>query len=138
MKQNKLTFDTENLVVYWLEISIEGLYNLEGIHALDNYFYKKLELNSTFQESSKRNSQSLISRPANQFNVLFVKTWLKYWSRTKLIFSNENVADFYKLVQEKKVDWKILKLGSLSLSRFDFYYFEKINDSAKSSVKYFL
>jgi len=36
------------------------------------------------------------------------------------------------------VDWEIFKLGSLSLSRFDFYYFEKINDSDKSSVKYFL
>jgi hypothetical protein len=42
------------------------------------------------------------------------------------------------LVQEKKVDWEIFKLGSLSLSRFDVYYFEKINDSDESSVKYFL
>ena len=42
------------------------------------------------------------------------------------------------MVQQKKVNWKILKLGSLSLSRFDVYYFEKINDSDESSVKYFL
>ena len=138
MKQNKLTFDTENLVVHWLEISIEGLYDLEEIQALANYFDKKLELNSTFRESAKRSSQSLISRPANKFNVLFVQTCLKYWSGTKLIFSGENGTHFYKLVQEKKVDWEILKLGSLSLSRFDVYYFEKINDSDESSVKYFL
>lgn len=73
MKQNKLTFDTENLVVHWLEISIEGLYDLEEIQALANYFDKKLELNSTFRESAKRSSQSLVSRPANKFNVLFVQ-----------------------------------------------------------------
>ena len=48
MKQNKLTFDTKNLVVHWLEISIEGLYDLEGIQALANYFDKKLKLNPTF------------------------------------------------------------------------------------------
>jgi len=101
-----------------------------------------LELNSTFRESAKRSSQSLISHPANKFNVLFVRTCLKYWSGTKLIFSGENRTHFYKLIQQKKVNWKILKLGSLSLNRFDFYYFKKINkkinDSDESSVKYFL
>lgn len=87
-------------------IFLERLYDLEEIQALTNYFDKKLDLNSTFRESAKRSSQSLISRPANKFNVLFVQT--------------------------------CLKLGSLSLSRFDVYYFEKINDSDESSVKYFL
>ena len=29
MTQNKLSFESENLVVHWLEISIEGLYDLE-------------------------------------------------------------------------------------------------------------
>ena len=94
--------------------------------------------NSTFRESAKRVSQSLISHFENKFNVLFVQTCLNYWSGTKLIFSGENGAYFYKLVQQKKVNWKILKLGSLTLSRFDVYYFEKIYDSDESSVKYFL
>ena len=138
MKENRLSFESENLVVHWLEISIEGLYDLEEIQVLANYFDKKLEFNSTFRESDKRVSQSLISRPENKFNVLFVQTCLKYWSGTKLIFSGENGAHFYKLVQQNKVNWKILKLGSLTLSRFDVYYFEKINDSDESSVKYFL
>lgn len=102
MKQSKLTFDTENLVVYWLEISIKGLYDLEQIQALVNYFDKKLELNSTFRESAKRSSQSLISRPINKSNVLFIQTCLKYWSSTKLIFSGEKGTHFYKLVQGKK------------------------------------
>ena len=31
MKQNEITFDTEKLVVHWLEFSIEGLYDLEEI-----------------------------------------------------------------------------------------------------------
>jgi hypothetical protein len=73
MEQNKLTFDTENLVVHWLEISIEGLYNLAQIQALANYFDKRLELNSTFRKSVTRSSQSLISRLTNKFNVLFVQ-----------------------------------------------------------------
>lgn len=55
-----------------------------------------------------------------------------------MIFSGENETHFYKLVQQNKVDWKILKLGSLTLSRFDVYYLENINDSDESSVKYFL
>jgi hypothetical protein len=54
MKQNKLTFDTEIFVVHWLEISIEGLYSLEEIQVLANYFNRKLEFNSTFRESDKR------------------------------------------------------------------------------------
>ena len=83
MKGNKLNFKTEKLVVHWLEISIEGLYDLEEIEVLANYFNKKLEFNSTFRESDKRVSQSLISQPKNKFNVLFVRTCLKYWSGTK-------------------------------------------------------
>lgn len=90
MNPNKLTFESENLVVHWLEFSIEGLCNLEEIQALADYFHKKLELNSTFRESDKRSSQSLFSHPENKFNVLFVRTCLKYWSGTKLIFSGEN------------------------------------------------
>ena len=73
MKENNLSFETEKLVVHWLEISIEGLYNLEEIQVLANYFDKKLEFNSTFRESAKRVSQSLISHPENKFNVLFFK-----------------------------------------------------------------
>ena len=78
MLQNKLTFETEKLVVHWLEISIEGLYDLEEIQVLANYFNKKLEFNSTFQESNKRVSQNLLSHPKNKFNILFVRTCLKY------------------------------------------------------------
>jgi hypothetical protein len=78
MTQNKLTLGSENLVVHWLEIFIEKLYNSEEIQALANYFHKKLELNSTFRESEKRSSQSLISHPENKFNVLFVRICLKY------------------------------------------------------------
>lgn len=70
MNHNKLTFETEKLVVHWLEISIEGLYDLEEIKVLANYFNKKLAFNSTFRESDKRVSQSLISHPKNKFNVL--------------------------------------------------------------------
>ena len=78
IKQNKLTFDNENLVVHLLKFSIEGLYGLEEIKALANYFDRKLKLNSTFRESAKRSSQSLITHPANNFNILFVRTCLKY------------------------------------------------------------
>jgi hypothetical protein len=137
MKQNKLTFDTEIFVVHWLEFSIEGLYDLAEIEGLANYFDRKLKLNSTLRESARRSSQSLISHPANKFNVLFVRTCLKYWSGTKLIFSGENGTHFYKLIQQKKVNWKIFKSGSLSLSRFDFYYFEKVSTSDENLVKYF-
>ena len=125
------------MIVHGLEISIEALYGLKEIQVLANYFNKKLGFNSTFRESDKRVSQSLISHPKNKFNVLFVRTCLKYWSSTKLIFSRENGTHFYKLVQQNKVNWKIIKLGSFTLSRFDVYYFEKINDSDESSVKYF-
>ena len=104
MKENNLSFETEKLVVHWLEFSIEGLYDLEEIQMLANYLDKKLELNSTFRESNKRVSQSIINHPENNFNVLFVRTSLKHWSGTKLIFSGENGTYFYKLVRQNKVN----------------------------------
>lgn len=53
MKENKLNFETEKLILHWLKISIEELYYLEKIQMFDNHFDKKLELNFTFQESYK-------------------------------------------------------------------------------------
>lgn len=79
MKENKLSFESEKLVVHWLEISIEGLNDLEEIQVLANYFNKKLEFNSTFRESNKRVNQNLLSHAKNKFNVLFVRTCLKYY-----------------------------------------------------------
>lgn len=37
MKPKKLPFDTENLVVHWLDISIEGLYESKVYILIYNY-----------------------------------------------------------------------------------------------------
>ena len=59
MKENNLSFETEKLVVDWLEISIEGLYDLEEIQVLANYFDKKLEFNFCKQNQSKKQKNEL-------------------------------------------------------------------------------
>ena len=110
MKENKLNFESENLVVDWLS------------------FLSKLGLNSTFKEGS--NSKDLISKKENKSHVLFLKQTYNpesknFWDGTTLIFSGSNANYFYQMMKTKKV----FDLDHLTLSRLDISYFRK-NDSS--------
>ena len=70
MNHNKLTFETEKLVVHWLEISIEGLYNLEEIQVLANYFNKNWH--------SIRPFESLIKELAKVLSAILKTNLMSY------------------------------------------------------------
>jgi hypothetical protein len=119
MTQNKLSFESENLVVDYITFKFQDLEDSTKTK-IANYLFK-IGFNS-YQESGKLAKP--IKEPIqvnfnNKFEVLFVKDG-PYWQGTTLQFSGSNAFVFYAFVQKNLIGWTIFSSGVLS--RFDLYY----------------
>ena len=127
MTQNKLTFQSENLVVDYISFNISGYGNTESIA---KYLFKTFNFNSTFTKGKNGTSKSWFYLKKNQHQVSFRQLEYdpaskSFWEGTTIHFSGNNAAHFYKIVQAQKFDWNILKLKNASLGRIDVHYFRK-------------
>jgi hypothetical protein len=119
MKENKLTFQFQNLIVDYITFKFQDLDNLQQTRIAKYLF--QLGFNS-YQESGKLAKpikELIFVHSKNKFQVSFVGD-NSYWGGTLLNISGSNAAFFYRLVQEKYIDWRIF--SSAVLSRLDLYY----------------
>jgi ribosomal protein S24E len=135
MKENKLNFESENLVVDYITFKFQDLDNLHQTR-IANYLFK-LGFNS-YKESGKLGKpikESILVNFKNQFEVCFVADNL-YWGGTLLNFSGFNATRFYFFAKEQIIDWTIF--SSAVLSRFDLYFEPNYKTADKTSVREFL
>jgi hypothetical protein len=135
MKENRLSFESENLVVDWISFKFQYLEDSTKTK-IANYLFK-IGFNS-YQESGKLArpiKESILVSPENNLEALFV-TRGPYWEGTILQFSGSNGNHFYSLVQKKLIQWKLFSLATLG--RFDIYYSRKNQSKDKISGKEFL
>ena len=135
MNQNKLTFDTENLVVDYISFKFQKLENSTKRKIADYLF--KLGFNS-YQESGKLAKpiqEPILVKETSSYKVVFVHR-APFWQGTVLHFSGPNASLFYSLVQKKLINWKIFSSGILS--RFDLYYSRNNKTDDKISPRDFL
>ena len=119
MKENKLTFQSQNLIVHYITFKFQDLDNLHQTK-IANYLFQ-LGFNS-YQESGKLAKpikEPILVNSKNQFEVSFVGD-NPYWGGTLLHFSGTNATRFYFFAKEQTIDWTIF--SSAVLSRFDLYY----------------
>jgi hypothetical protein len=134
MKTNKLTFQSENLVVDWISFKFQDLDN-RTMMEIANYLFK-LGFNS-YQESgklAKPMKESIVVSSKNKSEVLFVID-NSYWKGTIVQFSGNNAASFYNLVKNKLINCELF--SSATLGRFDIYYSRKNKINDKISVTNF-
>ena len=134
MNQNNLTFYSENLVVDWISFKFQHLEDSTK-KKIANYLFK-FGFNS-YKESGKLAKpvkESILVSSNNQFEVCFVEN-NSYWQGTLLQFSGLNAKNFYSLIQQKLVPWKLF--SSATLGRFDIYYSRNHKQGDKISVRYF-
>ena len=135
MKENKLTFQSQNLIVDYITLKFQDLDNLQQTRIAKYLF--QLGFNS-YQESGKLAKpikEPIFVHSKNKFQVSFVRD-NSYWGGTLLNISGSNAAFFYRLVQEKYIDWRIF--SSAVLSRFDLYYSRQQTIQDKTYVRDFL
>jgi len=131
MKQNKLSFESENLVVDWISFKFQFLDNFTK-RQIVNYLFKA-GFNS-YQESGKLAKpikESILVSPENKLEALFV-TEGPYWQGTILQFSGFNAKIFYNLIKQELVPNKLF--SSAILGRLDIHYSRKNKISDKISV----
>ena len=123
MKQNKITFDSENLVVDWISLNIEGLMDPRIIASrLLKYFTPHILIDDVpsigFHGLRKKYKVSIRQYTGSK----------GYWVGTKIIFSGKNAAYFYKLIQTQRFDWglfissKSISLGNSTLINIRYFY----------------
>jgi predicted DNA-binding transcriptional regulator AlpA/ribosomal protein S24E len=135
MKQNKLSFESENLVVDYISFKFQKLENSTQKKIADYLF--KLGFNS-YKESGKLTKpikESILVSSKNQFEVCFVGD-NPYWDGTLLHFSGLNASRFYFFSKEQIIDWTIF--SSAVLSRFDLYFERNYKTADKISGREFL
>jgi hypothetical protein len=135
MNQNKLTFQSENLVVDWISFKFQHLDKFTETQIISYLF--KLGFNS-YQESGKLGKpfkEPIQVHYNNKFEVLFVKE-SPYWQGTTLNFSGSNALGFYAFIQKNLIDLTVF--SSAVINRFDLYYFRTNQIKDKISGKDFL
>lgn len=143
MNQNKLTFDTENLGVYWVGFKIESSTDLEPIA---KYLFESLEFNSTIAKriNGKWKFKSLNYDKLNKFQVSFRRydynlEFKTYWVGTKLYFSGNNGAHFYKSIKIQSLNLDIFDLQLTNFTRLDITYFTELKTTNQTeSIKAFM
>lgn len=135
MKENKLTFKSENLVVDYITFKFQDLSNLHQSRIAKCLF--QLGFNS-YQQSGKLAKpiqESILINSKNKYKVLFIEEG-PYWKGTTLQFSGFNATLFYNFVKKELIDWTIFSSGVLS--RFDLYYSRQKTIRDQTSVREFL
>ena len=135
MLQNKLTFESENLVVDYISFKFQDLKDWKE-KELASYLLK-LGFNC-YKESGKLRKpikEPILVNSKNQFQVCFVGD-NPYWDGTLLHFSGLNAARFYFFLKEQIIDWTIF--SSAVLSRFDLYFERNYKTAEKISGREFL
>ena len=102
MKQNKSTFESENLVVDWIGFNIQGLLDRKQVKQIAKYL---------FQNFGYKYSDI-------------------YWDGIKIDFSGHNGHQFYKVIVANQLNWKTFNhQKDIRLSRLDLCYSpKKTND----------
>jgi len=129
MNPKSLNFQSQNLVVDWIGFNIEGFHDVERIKKIAEYLFQNFGFNSTLNFKSKKQQEILFFNSKNKNQVYFTEYKYSdmYWDGIKIDFSGNNAAQFYKYIQEQKLDWNIFK--SANLSRLDLYYFRKAQNT---------
>ena len=127
MKQNKLSFESERLVVDYLSFNIT---DCKDPGRIANYLSDSFGFNSVVKETFQGKSEDLIFKITNGYKVSFIKSTYNpesnsHWTGLIVRFSGKNGEYFYSLVQKKLIDWSIFDLSCTNIGRLDLYYFRK-------------
>ena len=136
MSKNKLSFESEKLVVDYISFNITGC---KDPGRIANYLSDSFGFNSVVKETFQGKSEDLIFEITNGYKVSFIKSTYNpesnsYWTGLIVRFSGENGEYFYSLVQKKLIDWRIFDLSCTNLGRFDLYYFRKFKSTDQDDL----
>ncbi len=69
MNQNKLTFESEGLIVDYISFNIEGLVDKIELERIANYLFQNFGFNSTFALGLDGKEETLFDYPKNKYHI---------------------------------------------------------------------
>ena len=132
MMLNKLTFQSQNLIVDYLEFKFNVLPEFIKQKIVLSFF--KLGFNSFYVDKKYRDpvQDSIQTNSKNQYQIQFVVNISSYWNGVCVAFPGNSAAFFYQLSKEKKIDWNLF--DSANINRFDLNYIRTIDPSQERQV----
>lgn len=132
MNRNKLTFESENLVVDYFEFKFDVLPEQTKQKIVQSFF--KLGFNSFDVDKKYRDSIQIRIQTnyKNQHQIQFVVNVSSYWNGVCVAFPGNSAAFFCKLSKEKKIDWNLF--DSALINRFNLNYLRSIQPSQERQV----
>ena len=132
MNQNKLSFQSQNLIVDYLESKFNVLPKFIKQKIVQSFF--KLGFNSFYVDKKYRDpvQDSIQTNSNNQYQIQFVVNVSSYWNGVCVAFPGNSSAFFYQLSKEKKIDWNLFY--SANINRFDLNYIRTIDPSQERQV----
>ena len=142
MNGNKLTFESESLIVDYITFNIKGLTDPKKIAKIAFYLFESFGFNSQIKENYENHFEDLISENKNQGKVSFIRFNSKfnpYWAGTTISFPGQNAAYLYTLIKKKKLNWNLFDSKNIKLGRFDLHFLRKLKTTDQTDlVKTFL
>jgi len=126
MEENKLSFESKNLVVDYISFNISGLRDPESIA---NYLFN-FGFNSMIAKGNSEAVPLMFSSSKNDANVFLRQLYYNpssnnFWEGISISFAGVNAAKFYKLLKEKKLDLNVFNLDQTNIGRIDIKYFRE-------------
>ena len=125
-----LSFKNQGLKVDWIGFNHQGLISEKNIKRIARYLFRNFEFNSTFAIGRSDEQQILFNDSKNKYKVHF-RIWRYvdiYWDGVKIDFPGKTGNQFYTLIAEDKVNWKILR--HFNLTRLDLCYSKRKTNSS--------
>jgi len=129
MKENKLNFESENLVVDYLTFNIESR-EPERLQKIADYFSKNFQCNSFLIDLKDPTKNRILSQKHKKYcKAEFRTNSIKDWPGAILSFSGNHAQFFYETIKTKQLDKDLFDLDSINRGRIDLCYDRKIKQS---------
>jgi hypothetical protein len=92
MKQNKLSFKSEKLLVDWIGFNIQGLLTKKQLEIIAKYLFQNFGFNCTLAVGLNGKEKILFEDSKNKYKIYFriYKYSDIYWNGIKINFSRNN------------------------------------------------
>lgn len=96
MKQNKFTFQSENLTLHYFSFNIQGSLQKDYLRKIALYLFESFGFNSTFKRKQLEQTETFFSSDKNSYEVIFIHYDYIPKARFIYFYENINVRDLFK------------------------------------------
>lgn len=120
MHQNNINFESQELKVDFLTLSMKNSNDQKKIQKIANYLFHSFGFNCFLSEGNTRKLNRTLFQDFTTKDTTIIR--LNYWNRIVIEFPGKSGQKLYQLLKSQQLDWRLFPRTSLSLTRLDLCY----------------